>query len=253
MAYKINCTNLPVLNKLQTNLSNSHRFQRSELKCRAQTRQETQLQASGVAYRVDFQTLRSCKLGIARYPDFEYNANGGTGTAIGRHTGLAAGAKDDDISVSFNVETLYIPALTCETTRFLGLPLPPFLKIEIVPEAFEGTINKTSGKVDLQFRAKFWFSVGRLYRAPPLLVDTTLTSEESIGNMREGKGERIDEEGRCRLVGVATVDPIDDVLMNSFLGLPTECIAIMDAKILITDTNSSPTLWCKNDSLSQSK
>lgn len=41
----------------------------------------------------------------------------------------------------------------------------------------------------------------------------------------------MDGQGRCRLVGVATVDPIDDFLMNSFLGLPTECLADLNAVI----------------------
>jgi len=37
--------------------------------------------------------------------------------------------------------------LTSGTTKFLGLPLPPFLKIDIVPELFQGTIDQDSGKV----------------------------------------------------------------------------------------------------------
>lgn len=89
-------------------------------------------------------------------------------------------------------------------------------------------------QVDLEFIAKFSFSVGSLYRAPPLLVKTILTSEESKGSMRSGRGERLDKEGRCRLVGVATVDPIDDWFMNTFLGLPTECLAILNAVIYIS-------------------
>lgn len=63
-----------------------------------------------------------------------------------------------------------------------------------------------------------------------------LTSEESVGKMRSGKGERLDKDGKCRLVGVATVDPIDDFLMNSFLGLPTECLADLNATISISDS-----------------
>ena len=88
-------------------------------------------------------------------------------------------------------------------------------------------------QVELVFRARFLFSVGSIYRAPPLMVETTLTSEESRGSMRSGRGERMDEEGRCKMVGVAVVDPINDALMNAFLGLPTECIAILNAKISI--------------------
>lgn len=86
-------------------------------------------------------------------------------------------------------------------------------------------------QVDLQFKAKFWFSIGSIYKALPLMVETVLTSEESKGTLRSGRGERLNEEGKCRLVGVATVDPIDDFLLDSFLGLPTECLAVLNATI----------------------
>lgn len=88
--------------------------------------------------------------------------------------------------------------------------------------------------MDLEFKGKFWFSVGKLYKAPPLLVGTVLTSEESRGTMRSGRGERLDKEGKCRLVGVATVQPIDDFFLNSFLGLPTECLAMLNAVISLS-------------------
>ncbi|XP_010255555.1 PREDICTED: uncharacterized protein LOC104596192 [Nelumbo nucifera] len=182
-------------------------------------------------YSVKFKTLRGCKLGISRYPDFEYNAEGGTGTGTGlkSDSGLP-----NEISVSFDLQTLYIPPLASSTTKFLGLPLPPFLKIDIVPELFQGTINEETGKVDLEFKARFWFSVGKIYRAPPLVVETMLTSEESNGKMRKGRGTKLDREGKCRLVGVATVVPINDVFMNSFLGLPTECLADLNAIISVS-------------------
>ncbi|XP_077248611.1 ATP-dependent Clp protease ATP-binding subunit [Tasmannia lanceolata] len=191
---------------------------------------QTQLPKTGLC-SVKFLTMRDCKLGISRYPDFNYNAEGGKGTATGRKNADNILSK---ISVSFDLQTLYIPSLTSVTTRFLGLPLPPFLKIDIVPELFKGTIDEETGQVDLEFRAKFWFSGGSIYRAPPLVVETLLTSEESRGEIKKGKGERLDGEGKCRLVGVATIEPIDDIFMNSFLGLPTECLADMNAKISIT-------------------
>lgn len=183
-------------------------------------------------YTVKFRTLSACKLGISIYPDFEYNAEGGKGTGSGAK--VAESNLSDEVSVSFDLETLYIPPLKSATTRFLGLPLPPFLKIDIVPELFSGSINQESGQVDLEFKAKFWFSVGSIYKAPPLLVKTVLTSEESKGSIKSGKGERLDEQGKCRLVGVATVDPIDDFLINSFLGLPTECLADLNAIISLS-------------------
>lgn len=73
--------------------------------------------------------------------------------------------------------------------------------------------------------------MGSIYSAAPLMVETVLTTEESVGRMRGGRGERLDGEGKCRLVGVATVDPIDDIFMNTFLGLPTECLANLNAVI----------------------
>ncbi|KAL5746223.1 hypothetical protein ACOSP7_027369 [Xanthoceras sorbifolium] len=177
---------------------------------------------------IKFKTLAACKLGISRYPDFEYDAQGGTGTGSGTMI------SDKEISVCFDLKTLYIPPLTSRTTKFLGLPLPPLLKIDIVPQLFQGNINPESGQVDLEFMAKFWFSVGSIYRAPPLLVKTVLTTEESKGSMRSGRGERLDKEGKCRLVGVATVDPIDDFFMNTFLGLPTQCLANLNAVIALS-------------------
>ncbi|XP_058084824.1 uncharacterized protein LOC131232536 [Magnolia sinica] len=252
MGCKINTSNSPILFKLSTrtpttipssipvqpkrpkthSITYSSSSNKGPIPQRPTTTATTQnQQLKTVLYNVKFQTLRSCKLGISRYPDFDYNAEGGTGTAAGtKNTAIVS----DKISISFDAQTLYIPPLTDSTTRFLGLPLPPFLKIDILPELFQGTIDEETGQVDLEFRAKFLFSVGSIYRAPPLLVSTVLTSEESRGKIKGGRGERLDGEGKCRLVGVATVDPISDLLMDSFLGLPTECLADLNAIISIS-------------------
>ncbi|KAK6118058.1 hypothetical protein DH2020_048223 [Rehmannia glutinosa] len=193
------------------------------------TIKQTQIPKSDV-YNVKFKTLGACKLGISRYPDFEYNADGGSG--FGTATKILESTDSNGVvSVDFDVKEVYIPPLSSATTKFLGLPLPPFLKIDIVPEAFQGKIDQESGKVDLKFRAKFCFSIGSIYKAPPLLVDTVLTSEESKGKIRGGKGERLDKDGICRLVGVATVEPINDIFMDTFLSLPTECLASLNAII----------------------
>jgi hypothetical protein len=96
---------------------------------------------------VEFRTRDGCRLGIARYPDFAYNAQGGRGVGAGR--GSKSG-EDDGIGtvlVDFDVATLYIPPMSGATTRFLGLPLPPYLKIDILPEALGGTIDRATGQV----------------------------------------------------------------------------------------------------------
>eukprot|EP01018_Ginkgo_biloba_P016871 Gb_11488 [translate_table: standard] len=177
--------------------------------------------------RVKLQTLNGCKLGIGRYPDFEYNAEGGGGEGIGKS--LSNGRVD----VMFDVQSIHIPALTFKTTKFLGFPLPPFLRISIAPQSFHGFIEQNTGKVELNFRANFYFSVSSLYKPPPLVVETLLTTEATKGEVRNGRGERLDSEGCCRLVGVATVVPINDYFLNAFLNLPTECLADMSAKILV--------------------
>ncbi|KAL3714124.1 hypothetical protein ACJRO7_006117 [Eucalyptus globulus] len=245
MGCKIHALNSPILCKFPTIKARVAPKSISFISCSSYAQNDGELASTAAAtqvplsrpnaYRVDFKTLGACKLGISRYPDFEYNAQGGTGR--GQGSVASNGDLTREILVSFDLDTLYIPSLTSATTNFLGLPLPPFLKIDIVPQLFEGKICEESGKVDLQFKAKFCFSVGSLYRAPPLIVETVLTSEESNGTVRGGRGERLDEEGNCRLVGVASVDPIDDFLMNSFLGLPTECLAVLNAVISLSSSS----------------
>jgi hypothetical protein len=89
-------------------------------------------------------------------------------------------------------------------------------------------------QVELEFSADFLFSVGSLYRAPPLVVETLLTTDLAKGRMREGEGTRLDSQGNCKLVGVAPVVRIDDAFMNTFLTLPTECLAIMQAQLIFS-------------------
>jgi hypothetical protein len=51
------------------------------------------------------------------------------------------------VLADFNVASLYILPTSGATTRFLGLPLPPFLKIDILPEALGGTVDRATGQV----------------------------------------------------------------------------------------------------------
>ncbi|KAK7380232.1 hypothetical protein VNO78_32737 [Psophocarpus tetragonolobus] len=226
------CTKKPKLRRRNIVFSSFSSSEKQQKTISTSTSIET---STTEAYTVSFKTEKGCKLGISRYPDFEYDAEGGMGTGVASK--VTESPANNDLPVSFDLQTLYIPPLTSSTTKFLGLPLPPFLRIDIVPEAFQGIINQETGKVDLEFKAKFLFSAGSLYKAPPLLVKTVLTSEESKGTMKSGIGKRLDKEGKCRLVGVATVDPIDDFFMNSFLGLPSECLAELKAVISISSSS----------------
>lgn len=149
MSCKINSLSPPVLCKFHTNLAKTifsssfsdNKQQRNKFK--SITADAPITESSG--YTVSFKTQRACKLGISRYPDFEYNAEGGK--AAGSGAKVTHDLANNEIFVSFDLETLYIPPLTSSTTKFLGLPLPPFLKIDIVPIFFQGSIDQESGKV----------------------------------------------------------------------------------------------------------
>jgi len=153
MGCKLNSPNTPILFKFSTKRSNlggkSIKF--SPTSCLNSQNQETptiptttKIPKSNIS-TVHFKSLTACKLGISRFPDFQYNAEGGTGTgSVKIHDDNGSNSR---LLVSFDVDTLYIPPLTTQTTKFLGLPLPPFLKIDVLPEFFQGSINQESGKV----------------------------------------------------------------------------------------------------------
>lgn len=173
-------------------------------------------------------TTKGCGLGVSRYPDFVYNAEGGGGR------GKAVKMEDGRWSVKFDAAEVNIPDVGFRTTTLLGIPLPPPIKIEIVPEFLEGIVDRDTGKVELNFLAKFFFSTGPLYRPSPLIVETLLTTEKAQGELRGGTGTRLDADGNCRMVGVARLAPIDDLFMDTFLMMPTDCLADMAANITFT-------------------
>lgn len=127
----------------------------------------------------------------------------------------------------FSADQLTIPTLNWRTTRLLGLPLPPGIAIAIVPELLQGHWQPDSGAVELAFRARFRFSLAGLYRAPDLLVATQLSSGEVAGLRHRASGSPLDGEGRGVLVGVARVAPSGDPLLDRFLGLPDEALAVL--------------------------
>ena len=100
-----------------------------------------------------------------------------------------------------------------------------------LPQRLEGTLDPATGRVDLDFLASFEFTAGPLYTAAPLTVATTLTTESSDGVLRHGTGQRLRADGRARLVGVARVPRTEDGLLNAFLMLPTDALAVLSAEL----------------------
>ena len=132
---------------------------------------------------MELKRLEGCKLKIGSYPPFFYNACGGGGK--GR---LIKGEKKNILYLRFSSKSFSIPPLTSKTTRFLSLPLPPGLKIEMSMDKLEGTINKDSGEVCFQFESKFIFSIGAFIKFPILLVKTLLQTGKVKGKLHESQG-----------------------------------------------------------------
>lgn len=183
-------------------------------------------------------TLSDCGLRISVYPPFSYDASGGGAQAgtIGESEESENGGGKSPLS--FDPRAVSIPALDFRTTKFLGLPLPPGLRIEIEPLKLTGWIRRGTGEVSLDFEARFLFTAFGLYAPPPLFVSATLTTGEarsksrSASNVRlSGRGEALDNDGRVSLSGVAVVEPVGDFFLDSFLMLPAECLAELKAEL----------------------
>lgn len=175
-------------------------------------------------------TLAGCRLAIGRYPAFRYDGRGGGGPGITE--GLNG---TGDRALHFAAETLSIPPLTSATTRFLGLPLPPGLSIAIAAEELSGQWDPQNGAIALDFRARFRFRAsiaGRaLYAPPDLQIACTLSSGAVQGRRHAATGQPLGADGRARLVGVARVEPCGDGLLDRFLGLPDEALAVLECRI----------------------
>ena len=186
-----------------------------------------QMQTSALT-SLHLMTEAGCGLAIGAYPRFRYDARGGGGPAeLGPcdRTGWQA--------LAFDPAQLTIPALTWRTTRVLGLPLPPGLMISIQPEKLNGQWQASSGEVQLDFAAHFYFSIGSMYRASGLIVQTRLQSETVQGQRHQAHGQRVGPDGQALLVGVATVPPTGEAWLDRFLGLPNEALAMMRCRLRV--------------------
>ncbi|MFZ0407610.1 MAG: hypothetical protein WAM11_05815 [Cyanobium sp.] len=172
------------------------------------------------------QTLAGCGLRIGRYPRFGYDASGGGGTAT-----LGGPDRGGWQALSFEAAALAIPALSWRTTRCLGLPLPPGLRITIDPQRLEGRWQIATGALELQFDARFRFAVADWYRAPDLIVRTQLSTGAVRGLRHSAQGQPLDGNGQALLVGIATVEPTGANRFDRFLGLPDEALAQLRCRL----------------------
>ena len=181
----------------------------------------------GVA--VELITLAGCELTIGGYPPFRYDATGGG--AIG----TAEQCADQSWRLRFPVEAINIPALNYRTGRLLGLPLPPGLQIAIEPEALEGTAHPVRGELELHFKARFRLQLAIastvIYTAPPLWVETQLSTKALSSQRHQLQGRASREGATALLVGVALVPRCGAAWLDRFLGLPDEALAALECQL----------------------
>ncbi len=175
---------------------------------------------------MQLKSLDGCRLAIGQYPSFIYNAYGGGGKGT-----LLPNQKNNLLEISFSSKTFSIPPLTSKTTKFLSLPFPPGFKVEVYMEQLEGTIDKNSGEVLLKFESKFLFSIGAMLKFPKLIVKTLLTSGKVKGNLHEGEGHVLQNNGTIKLVGISIIPQTGNKVLDIFLGLPNEALAELKCEI----------------------
>lgn len=173
-------------------------------------------------------TLDGCGLAIGRYPRFRYDGRGGGGFGC-----LGPENAEGLRPLTFDPVGLQIPPLCHRTTRFLGLPLPPGLAITVHPEQLAGAFHPSTGELQLQFRARFRFSIGA-YTAPDLLIDCSLQSGAVRGRRHQASGLPRDASGEAFLAGVAVVQPCGEAWLDRFLGLPDEALALLRCRLTPT-------------------
>ena len=171
-------------------------------------------------------SLEGCRLKIGSYPPFSYDASGGGGQGT-----LLPSKKNNILFLSFSSKTFSIPPLTSKTTKFLSLPLPPGLKIEMSMDKLEGKIDKSSGEVCLKFESKFIFSIGVMIKFPALIVKTSLQTGKAQGKLHQAKGIGLQKDGKTKLVGISIIPPTGNKILDTFLGLPNEALAELQCEI----------------------
>ncbi len=172
-------------------------------------------------------SLEGCKLAIGSYPIFNYNAinGGGIGTTFPPE-------QDGLQNIRFDPKEFSIPPLNSTTTKILKLPLPPGLEIEIFPDLLEGSLIGDSGLLSLQFKARFRLKIFHWIKAPDLLITTCLTTEGvKTAYHNKVEGQRVQANGFCRLVGISSVPKSGNLILDTFLGLPNEALAILCCEI----------------------
>lgn len=173
----------------------------------------------------------------------------------------------------FDVNTFEGPPVMGSTTKVFGVPLPPGIRIDVVPLSLEGWLDTSDGACDLDFDAEFRGSIfgEGFIKLPPMQIRSPLTTEDTRGGFKTAEGTRFTEvvgarpgaggrsavavgEGAnpcgggrpgdlAELVGIARVPKVSgpwDWLMNALLLLPTDALAVLPCRLRVWDPAAAP-------------
>ena len=127
-------------------------------------------------------------LGISFWPDFDYDASGATTLGV---VDDPDPAYPDAIKLRFDVRTFEGPSVSGKTTSVFGVPLPPGVRVDIVPLALHGWLDPKTGACALDFDAEFRGSIfgENCVKLPPLKVRSPLTTGDAAGDFRSASGK----------------------------------------------------------------
>ena len=127
-------------------------------------------------------------LGVSSWPDFDYDASGATTLGVVE----APDEKHPDaLRLRFDVRTFEGPPVCGRTTRVFGVPLPPGVRIDIVPLSLRGWLDPATGACALDFDAEFRGSIfgEGFVKLPAMTVRSPLTTGAARGERRAAVGK----------------------------------------------------------------
>ena len=175
---------------------------------------------------MQLKSLPKSYLAIGSYPYFQYDASNGGGEADSNQD-----QGGNLIHLRFSSSDFSVPSLNWRTAKISGIPIPPGIEIKINPTRLEGVLNKSTGEISLVFESLFTLSILSIFHFSPLTIKTSLVTSEAKSQLFKVEGETLKEDGKATLVGIAKVPLSGNRLLDKFLGLPTEALAILKCKL----------------------
>lgn len=140
--------------------------------------------------RIALTTMPSSRptLGVSSWPDFDYDASGATTLGVVEPPDPK---HPDALRLRFDVRTFEGPPVCGRTTSVFGVPLPPGVRIDIVPLSLHGWLDPKTGACALDFDAEFRGSIfgEGFIKLPPMTVRSPLTTGAARGARREAFGK----------------------------------------------------------------